>query len=109
VGKVLLNVGNITHELHCRPGFDLGSNRSEYQGYLLGCEGGRYVGLKNLPPSCADCPEILEACFSWSPKGLSRSVLGQLYILIKNLVSEEPCRPPGFSEEENTTRSYVWQ
>jgi hypothetical protein len=30
-------------------------NRNEYQEYLLGCKGGRYVGLTRLPPSCADC------------------------------------------------------
>jgi len=76
VGKVLVNGDDITHEVHCGPGFKLGSNRSEYQGYLLGCEGGWSVGLTYLPLSCAECLEILEACNLRSPKGLSRSVMG---------------------------------
>ena len=42
----------------------------------LGGKGGRCVGLTTLPPSCADCLEILGASTSWSPKGSSRSVLG---------------------------------
>ena len=29
---------------------------------LLGCKGGRCVGLTNLPPSCADCLRILRGC-----------------------------------------------
>jgi hypothetical protein len=33
------------------------------------------VGLTTLPPSCADCLEILEASTSWIPKGLSRTVM----------------------------------
>jgi hypothetical protein len=86
VGKVLLKDGNITHELHCRPGFDLGSNRSEYQGYLLGCDGDRCVGLTNLPPSCADCPEILIKALSFNQEfGFLRTVPSA-----------------GFCEEENT-------
>jgi hypothetical protein len=35
-------------------------NRNKYQEYFLWCEGGRCVGLKTLPPSCADCLEIWE-------------------------------------------------
>jgi hypothetical protein len=38
------------------------SNRNEYQEYFLGGKGGRFLGLKTLPPSCADCLE------SWEPK-----------------------------------------
>ena len=41
-------------------GADSVSNRNEYQEYFLGGKGGRYVGLTNLPPSCADCLEIWE-------------------------------------------------
>jgi len=41
-----------------------------------GDKSGRCVGLKFLPPSCADCLEILGASPSWSPNGLSRSVFG---------------------------------
>jgi len=33
-------------------------NRNKYQGYLLGAKGGQFVGLKTLPPSCAECLEI---------------------------------------------------
>ena len=41
-----------------------------------GDKSGRSVGLKSLPPSCANCLEILGASPSWCPKGLSRSVFG---------------------------------
>ena len=37
------------------------------------------VALTTLPPSCADCLEILGASNSYSPDGLSRPVKGQLY------------------------------
>jgi hypothetical protein len=33
-----------------------------------------------LPPSCADCLDILGASTSWSPKGVSRSVQGSFYL-----------------------------
>jgi hypothetical protein len=51
-------------------------NRNEYQGYLPGGKGGQCIGLTTLPPSCADCLEILGASTSWSAKGLSRPVQG---------------------------------
>jgi hypothetical protein len=35
---------------------------------------GRCVVYTTLLPSCADCPEILQASTSWSPQGLSRPV-----------------------------------
>jgi hypothetical protein len=41
-------------------GVDSASNRDEYQEYSFGGEGGRCVGLTTLPPSCANCLEILE-------------------------------------------------
>jgi hypothetical protein len=41
---------------------------------------GRCVGLTTLPPSCADCLEILGVPTSWNPKGLSRPVAGKLYL-----------------------------
>jgi hypothetical protein len=41
---------------------------------IPGGKGGRCVGLTALPPSCADCLEILGASTSWSLKGLSRPV-----------------------------------
>jgi hypothetical protein len=43
-------------------------------------KGGRCVGLTTLPPSCADCLESLWASTSWNPKGLSRPVMGLLYL-----------------------------
>jgi hypothetical protein len=44
-------------------------------------KGGRCVGLTNLPSSCADCLEIWEPQTSWKPHGLSRTVMGSLYLL----------------------------
>jgi hypothetical protein len=55
---------------------DSASNKNYYQGYLPGVTGGRGVGLTTLPPSCADCQEILEASFSWKHYGLSRPAMG---------------------------------
>jgi hypothetical protein len=49
-----------------------------------GGKGGRYVGLTTLPPSCADCLEILEASTSWNPQGLLWPVMGLLYLLPKS-------------------------
>jgi hypothetical protein len=42
------------------PWVDSAFNRNEYQVYLLVGEGGRYVGLTTLPPSCADFLAIWE-------------------------------------------------
>jgi hypothetical protein len=52
------------------PGVDSASDKNEYQRSLLGCKGGRCLGLTTLPPSCADCLKILGASTSWSHKGL---------------------------------------
>jgi hypothetical protein len=49
-------------------------------GILPGGKDGRCVGLTTLPTSCADCLEILRASTSWNPKGLSRPVVGKLYL-----------------------------
>ena len=38
---------------HCGPGFDSAPNRNVYQEYFLVGQGGRCVGLTNLPSSCA--------------------------------------------------------
>jgi hypothetical protein len=43
-----------------RPWVDSASNRNEYQEYLLGGKGGLCIGLKTLPPTCAECHEIWE-------------------------------------------------
>jgi hypothetical protein len=54
-------------EFTIAPGVDSASNINEYRGCLLWCKSGRCVGL-TLPPSCAECPEILGASVSWKPK-----------------------------------------
>jgi hypothetical protein len=49
---------------------------------LPGGKGGRCVGLTTLPLSCADCLLHLEASTSWNPQGLSRHVMGLLYLFM---------------------------
>ena len=51
-------------------------NRNEYQGYLLRGKGSRCLGLTTLPPSCADCIEILGASTSWSTCGVVQAYNG---------------------------------
>jgi hypothetical protein len=41
-----------------------------------GGKGGHCIGVATLPPSYANCLEILGATTSWSPKGLSSPVIG---------------------------------
>ena len=43
------------------------SSLAEVSLYFLGGKGGQYIGLKMLPPSCADCLEI------WEPQHLEPS------------------------------------
>jgi hypothetical protein len=65
------------------PEVDSTSNTNEYQGTYWGgggVKGSRCVQLTTLPPSCAYCLEILGLSTSWSPKGLSRTVMGELYL-----------------------------
>ena len=50
-------------------GVDSASNRNEFQEYFLGGKGGRCLGLTTLPPSCADCLEILGVLISWNQSG----------------------------------------
>jgi hypothetical protein len=45
-----------------------------------GGKGGGWVGLTTLPPSSADCLEILVASTSWNPQDLSRPVMELLYL-----------------------------
>jgi len=52
------------------------SDRNEYQEYLLQGKGNWRIGLTTLPPSGANCLEILRPSVSWSPKGLPRPVMG---------------------------------
>ena len=60
---------------HCRPRVDSVSNRNEYQGISWG-KGSLCEGLTALPPSYANCLEILGASTSRSPKDLSSPVKG---------------------------------
>jgi hypothetical protein len=70
---------SFTHSFwpHSVPGVDSASNKSEYQEHFLGGKSGRCIGLTTLPPSCADCLEILGAS-TLNPQGLSRPVMGLL-------------------------------
>jgi len=61
---------------HYGPGVDSVSNRDEYQEYFLGGKGGRCVGLTTL----CRMSWILGASTSWNPQGLSRPVMGLLYL-----------------------------
>jgi len=53
--------------------------RNEYQEYFLGGKGGWCAGLTTLPPLYADSWN-LGASPSWNPQGLSRPVMGFLYL-----------------------------
>ena len=55
-------------------------NRNEYQEYFLWGKGGRCVWLTTLPSYCADCLEIWEPQPPGNPQGLSRPVMGLLYL-----------------------------
>jgi len=59
------------------------SNRNEYQEYFLGSKGGRCGGLTTLPHSCADCLEIWEPQPPGTLGGLSRPVMGLLYVITR--------------------------
>ena len=61
--------------------------RNEYQGHLLGDKDDWSVGLTALPPSCADCPEILGTSTSWNPKGLYRPL--PLPLFLKKMKANE--------------------
>jgi hypothetical protein len=45
-------------------------------GMFPGGKGGRYIRLTTLPPSCANCLDILGTSASLHPQGLSRPVMG---------------------------------
>jgi len=63
---------------HYGPGVDSASNRNEYQAYFLRGKPGRCVGLKTLPPSCADCLEIWEP----QPLGTLRACPGRNILIL---------------------------
>jgi hypothetical protein len=62
---------------------DTASNRNEYQEYLLGGKGGRYVRLTTLPPSYADCLEIWQPQTSETLWVCNRHFQGLLHLYIK--------------------------
>jgi hypothetical protein len=47
-----------------------------YCSLSYGVKAASCLGLTTLPPSCADCLEILEASTSWSPKGPLQACIG---------------------------------
>ena len=64
---------------HYGPGVDSASNRNEYQEYLLGGKGGRCVRLATYHhpvPLSRNMGDLT----SWNPLGLSRPVMGPLYL-----------------------------
>jgi hypothetical protein len=71
-------------------------NRNEYQEYFMG------VGLTNLPSSCAD---VLKSG-SLNPQGLSRPVMGLVYLLpyesTREYASKCQC-PVQFMQNYNVT------
>ena len=65
--------------------FDSASNRSEYQECFLGGKGGRCIGLRNLPPSCADCHAVWEP----QPPGTLRACPGITVHLPFNIIRKK--------------------
>jgi hypothetical protein len=55
----------------------------QYQEYVLGRAGGRCIWLTTLPPSRADCLEILGCPNSCNRRGTSSSVQGLLYLFVR--------------------------
>ena len=67
---------------HYGPGVDSASNRNEYRQYFLGGKGGRCVRLTTLPAILCRCHEICGTLTSWNPLGLSRPVMGLIYLFL---------------------------
>jgi hypothetical protein len=70
-------------------GVDSASNGNEYEEYFLGSKGGRCVELTILPPSCADCLEIVRTSTSWRSRACPCLYSDAVYygICISNLAS----------------------
>jgi hypothetical protein len=66
---------------HYGPGVESASNRNEYQKYILGGKGGRYVDWQ---PCHLHVPIYLKSgsLSLLEPSGLSRSVMGLLYLYL---------------------------
>jgi len=80
------------HNRSGRTGVDLASNRNEYQEYFLGGKGGRCVGLITLTTFMCQLSWNLWASATWKLQGLSRPVMGLLYLFfyflsVKNVVA----------------------
>jgi hypothetical protein len=73
---------DLIHPATLGPGINSSSNRNEYPGYIPRGIGSRCIRLSTLAPSCADYLEILGASTFWSPKGLSRPVMEELYVYL---------------------------
>jgi len=56
-------------------------------GIFPGGKGGRCIGLTTLPPSCADCLEMWKPQPPGNPQGLSRPVMGLLYLIYCSLLN----------------------
>ena len=65
---------------HYGPGVDSPSNRNEYQEYFLGSKGARCVMLTTY--HTVPLSRNLGALTSWNPLGLSRPVMGLLYLFL---------------------------
>ena len=70
---------------HYGPGVDSASNRNEYQEYFLGVKGGRCVRLTTYHHP-VPLSRNLGALTSWNPLGVSRPVIGLLYLLIYQVI-----------------------
>jgi len=58
-----------------------------------GSKGGRCVRLTTLPPLCANCLEILGALNSWSPKSLSKRVMGYFGLYLRYYIYATSSKP----------------
>jgi hypothetical protein len=66
---------------HYGPGVDSSSNRNEYQEYFLGVKSGRCVRLTTYHHP-VPLSRNLGTLTSWNPPGLSRPVMGLLYLYL---------------------------
>ena len=65
------------------------SNRNEHRGYFPRGKGSLCVGLITLPPSCADCHEILGASISCNLLDLKDACTGTasaMYVLMYSFI-----------------------
>ena len=89
---------------HYGPGIDSASNRNEYQEYLLGVR--RPAHRADLTTFMCRLSSNLGASTSWNPQGLSRPVMGLLYLFLfllpeknKNIGVKiyKTCDKPGYT------------